>query len=279
MIPKQIGPFFVDDSDSTMQYGYYYLAEMKLPFKDEKRMVRVWLPEDYDFNNPKKKYPVIYFADGQNLVNQKLCAFGCWKLDIVAHDLLINKSLSFIAVGIDSPRDSALRFNELNPPYPPERIKKNNHPYGDQFVNHIADTLRPLINRYFHVKEEKEWTAIAGSSMGGIMAFYAGVTRHDVFGFSLDFSPAFFLYKKATWSSLLESFKIKPENKTRFFLYVGGQGFEKQFMSSTKMTFEYLKSLGFDNNQTTILIDLDEQHNEAAWHKHLEEAVLFWLKQ
>ena len=279
MTPKQIGPFFVDDSDSTMKYGYYYRAEMKLPFADEKRMVRVWLSEDYAFNNPKKKYPVIYFADGQNLVNQKLCAYGCWKLDVVAHDLLINKSLSFIAVGIDSPRDSTLRFNELNPPYPPERVKKNNHPYGDQFVNYIADTLRPLINQYFHAKEEKEWTAIAGSSMGGIMAFYAGVTRSDVFGFSLDFSPAFFLYKEATWNNLLKSFVINAENKTRFFFYVGGEGFEKQFVSSTKMTYEYLKTLGFNEKQVMFLTDLKEKHHEDAWHKYLDKALLFWLLQ
>lgn len=277
MKPNQIGPFSIDNSKTTMQYGFYYRMETKLPFADEKRMVRVWLPEDYDFDNPKKKYPVIYFADGQNLVNQELCAFGCWKLDQVAHQLLANKKVSFIAIGIDCPHDASTRFNELNPPYPPERVKKNNHPYGDQFVNYIADILRPLINKHFYVKEEKEWTAIAGSSMGGIMAFYAGVTRHDVFGFSLDFSPAFFLYKKATWCFLLEQFKIKPENQTRFFFYVGGQGFERQFIGTTKMTYEHLKSLDFDDKQVSLVIDLNEQHNETAWYKYLDQALLFWL--
>ena len=277
MKPQRIGPFSIDDNQTTMQYGSYYRYAAKFPFADDKRMIRVWLPEDYDFNDTEKRYPVIYFADGQNLINENLCAFGCWKLDQIAHNLFLNKSISFIAVGIDSPHDPAQRFNELNPPYPPERVKQNNHPYGDQFVNYVADTLRPLINKHFHTKEEKEFTAIAGSSMGGIMAFYAGVTRNDIFGFSLDFSPAFFLYKKATWSFLLEQFNVKSENQTRFFFYVGGQGFESQFVSSTKMTYEHLKSKGFDENQIALSIDLAEQHNEAAWHKHLKEALLFWL--
>ena len=153
----QIGPFLLDKAKTTMKYGHYYKALLDVPFSKEKRYVRVWLPEDYDFENEQKRFPVIFFADGQNLVNQKLCAFGCWKLDIVAHDLLINKGLSFIAVGIDSPKDSLVRFNELNPPYPPERVKEG-QPYGDQFVNYIADTLKPLIDQYFFTsKRKKMW--------------------------------------------------------------------------------------------------------------------------
>ena len=42
-----------------MQYGYYYCAQMNLPFaKESKRMVRVWLPEDYDFEAHKKLVPM-----------------------------------------------------------------------------------------------------------------------------------------------------------------------------------------------------------------------------
>ena len=83
---NQIGPFVLDKSKTTMKYGHYFKALLDVPFSKEKRYVRVWLPEDYGFDNPKKRYPVIYFSDGQNLVNKKLCAFGCWKLDIVAHE-------------------------------------------------------------------------------------------------------------------------------------------------------------------------------------------------
>lgn len=274
---NQIGPFVLDKTKTTMKYGHYYKALLDVPFSKEKRYVRVWLPEDYDFSNEQKRFPVIYFSDGQNLVNQKLCAFGCWKLDLVAHDLLVNQGLSFIAVGIDSPKDSLVRFNELNPPYPPEKVKEG-HPYGDQFVNYIADILKPLIDQYFYTSKEKTDTAIGGSSMGGIMAFYAGVTRHDTFGFALDFSPAFFLYNKKTWSSLLDSFNISANDIVKHFLYVGGKDFEKRFLNPTKETYHYLKSKGFNEKQIALSIDLNEIHHEDAWHKHLKEALLFWLE-
>ena len=273
---NQIGPFVLDKTKTTMKYGHYYKALLDVPFSKEKRHVRVWLPEDYNFSNEQKRFPVIYFSDGQNLVNQKLCAFGCWKLDLVAHDLLNNNGLSFIAVGIDSPKDSLVRFNELNPPYPPEKVKEG-HPYGDQFVNYIADILKPLIDQYFYTSKEKIDTAIGGSSMGGIMAFYAAATRHDTFGFALDFSPAFFLYNKKTWSSLLDSFNISANDNVKHFLYVGGKDFEKRFLNPTKETYRYLKSKGFNEKQVALSIDLEEMHHEDAWHKHLKEALLFWL--
>ena len=274
---NQIGPFVLDKTKTTMKYGHYYKALLDVPFSKEKRYIRVWLPEDYDFSNEQKRFPVIYFSDGQNLVNQKLCAFGCWKLDLVAHDLLNNNGLSFIAVGIDSPKDSLVRFNELNPPYPPEKVKEG-HPYGDQFVNYIADILKPLIDQYFYTSKEKTDTAIGGSSMGGIMAFYAGVTRSDTFGFALDFSPAFFLFNKKTWSSLLDSFNISANDSVKHFLYVGGKDFEKRFLNPTKETYRYLKSKGFNEKQIALSIDLNEIHHEDAWHKHLKEALLFWLE-
>lgn len=274
---NQIGPFLLDKAKTTMKYGHYYKALLDVPFSKEKRHVRVWLPEDYDFSNEQKRFPVIYFSDGQNLVNQKLCAFGCWKLDLVAHDLLINKGLSFIAVGIDSPKDSLVRFNELNPPYSPERVKEG-QPYGDQFVNYIADTLKPLIDQYFFTSKRKEDVAIGGSSMGGIMAFYAGVSRYDTFGFALNFSPAFFLYHKKTWSSLLESFNTSADKQVKHFFYVGGKDFEKRFLNPTKETYHYLKNKGFNEKQTALSIDLKEIHHEDAWHKHLKEALLFWLE-
>ena len=84
-IPNKIGKFIKDDSETTMEYGYYYKCEMVVPFSNDKRYIRVWLPENYDFNNKDNTFRVMYFSDGQNLVNKYLTAFGDWKLDKVAH--------------------------------------------------------------------------------------------------------------------------------------------------------------------------------------------------
>ena len=275
--PRQIGPFTMDQTRrTTMEYGYYYKAEFTVPFSDLPRTVRVWLPGDYVFGDPEKRFPVIYFSDGQNLVNRYLTAYGDWGLDKVWKEVFDERGISFIAVGIDCPPSENDRSNELTPPFP-SKVKEIDSPMGDLFVNYIADVLRPLINDCFHTLPDKADTAIGGSSMGGIMAFYGGVTRHDVFGFSLDFSPAFLVYSRKKWLELLDGFQIRRENQTKFFFYVGGIDFESHFVPLTEETFRYLKKLGFTDRETAYIRDSRMKHHEDAWHRYLGDALCFWL--
>ena len=88
-VPPEIGPFkWRVVKKTTMKYGYYFDSELELPFAvTKKRHVRVWLPESYEFGDSEKRYPVAYFADGQNLVDRHLSAYGDWHLDRVIHQL------------------------------------------------------------------------------------------------------------------------------------------------------------------------------------------------
>ena len=273
---EKIDPFVVDKDETTMKYGYYYKAKFKVPFSKDERFIRVWIPGDYDFNDQTKRFPVIYFSDGQNLVNKYLTAFDEWYLDEVWHNLWQKDGISFIAVGIDSPSDVKQRANELNPPFVPNKHKWEGTPVGDKYVDFIADVLKPLIDKLFFTKSEKAYTAIAGSSMGGIMAFYGAVRRSDIFGFSLDFSPAFLLYTKKKWLCLLNEFNIIP-NSSRFFFYVGGKGEEKLLVKNTFFTYDYLNKLNFDDKNLALIYDTRMPHHESAWCKYLADGISFWL--
>ena len=277
-IPKRQGAFILDgQKPTTMKYGFYYKAEFAVPFSDEKRTIRVWLPENYDFSDGEKRFPVVYFADGQNLVNRYLTAFGDWGLDKVCHSLLTENGLSFIAVGVDSPSDDLKRACELCPPIRPDRAKDIVKPVGDLFVNFIADTLKPVIDETFNTLPEKPSTAIGGSSMGGIAAFYGGATRNDVFGCALDFSPAFLLYSRKAWKDILDGLSLSIEKGVRHFLYVGGKGFEKKFVSATFFTYKYMMKKGFSHGDVTLIFHSEMIHHEKAWNKYLPDAISFWL--
>ena len=259
---------------STMKYGYLYDAKVKVPFHKEPRFIRVWLPEDYEFNNPNKRFPVIYFSDGQNLVDRYLSAYGEWELDKTAHRLLKKGYPSFIAVGIDCPINPEERMNELNPPYKVDfkhkQVPKN--PYADKYINFIIKELKPLIDSLFHTYKEKECTGIGGSSMGGIMSFYAYITHPEIFGYSLSFSPAFFLYNKKHWYEILDSFNIQSETHGKLFLYSGGYDYETIFLEPTVNTYNYLKKR-LNPNQLQMIVDTRQNHNEKAWAEYLEDAL------
>ena len=285
MIPNNIGKFkrYIG-KPTTMKYGFYYVLDVILPFsKENKRKVRVWLPEDYDFDNPNNRYPVIYFSDGQNLVDKYLSAFGEWELDKTMHSLRKEGVKGCIAVGLDCPKDPLERTKELCPPYKPRKeiirgYEENSDTYANKYVDYIADTLKPLIDKLFYTLPDKEHTGIGGSSMGGIMAFFAYIYRPDIFGFSLSFSPAFFFYKKRDWYRILDQYDINKDKNGKLVLYSGGKDFEKRFLKPTYYTYEYLLKHKFDNDQVLLLIDSNQIHHEAAWAKYLPIALKYWLQ-
>ena len=284
MIPKQIGPFRIDTRKTTMKYGTYYDSIFELPFAvTKKRHVRVYLPENYDFNDPEKRFPVIYFSDGQNLVNKYLSAYGDWELSQTLHRLYKEGYGTCILVGIDCPKNPEERILELNPPHMvhpqyTRGVKIHSFPYGEKYVNFVADKLKPVIDELFYTRPEKEFTGSGGSSMGGAYSFYAYLLRRDVFGFNLVFSPAFFLYKRNDWIKILDTYSIQ-RNDGRIYLYVGGKDSEHVFLKPVLNTYEYLKRRKFDINHLALLVDDQQIHHEGAWAKYSYDALKFWFSK
>ena len=283
IIPNKIGPFIKYKSQkSTMKYGYYYFLNVTLPFsRENRRTIRVWLPSNYDFNNANKRFPVIYMSDGQNLVDRYLSAYGDWKLDKTIERLIKEGNEGLILVGIDCPKDPLERTKELCPPYEPtKKIFKSEGSYfvgsADKYIDYIVNELKPLIDKLFFTDINN--TAIGGSSMGGIMAFFAYIYKPNVFNFSLSFSPAFFFYKKKDWFAILDKYDINPNKNGQLFLYSGGKDFEKMFLKPTIETYEYLLKRRFNNDQLALLVDTNEIHHEDAWAKYAYEALKYWLR-
>ena len=283
LAPKSIGPFTrYLGKPSSMRYGYLYEANLPVPFSKGKRKIHVWLPRDYSFLG-KKKHPVLYMADGQNMVDVYLTRFGDWHLDRVIEKLRQQGYETPILVGIDSPHNSKKRSKELNPPYPTENdSKKIEIPDGiaDIFLGYIVDTLKPLIDSLFISKKGKEDTAIGGSSMGGIMAFYGFLLHPETFGFSLSYSVPFFFYKEATWKKILLEFDPSPRKNGKLALYVGGKGFEKMFAPGSIKMEEFLrKHYGFDEDHLEFTYDPEAEHQEEYWSKNAVSSLAFWLKK
>ncbi len=281
-VPPKIGPFsWRVPKKTTMKYGYYFDSVMELPFAVTKeRHVRVWLPDSYDFQGGEKRYPVVYFADGQNLVDRHLSAYGDWHLDKVIHALAKEGYEEPILVGIDCPINPKERSNELNPPYKVRyrRARKEvSNPYGDKYVNYVADELKPLIDSLFRTLPGKETTAIAGSSMGGIMAFWGFLSRPEIFGCGLSFSPPFFFYSKRDLKRICRENGLNSAKNGKLFLYVGGKDFEAVFTKKVIWMYEYIASSGFGSKSVSFALDRNEIHHEEAWYKYSYPAFRFFL--
>jgi len=278
---NKINPFSLYEAKpSTVRYGKVYVAKVKIdvPF-EKKRMVRLYIPEDY---NPSNKYPVLYMSDGQNLVDKYTSAFGDWKLDLRMHELIKKGYPSFIIVGIDCPKNPTHRMLE----YSFSNISFNSNvsksiegkvdskPYGDQFLAYLVKRIKPIVDSYFSTSEI---SAIGGSSMGGLFALNGYITYPDVFSFCLSFSPAFQIYPRKQLINYLEQNSSHINMKGKIFFYTGAMGFEKQFFSPTISMHRYFQKIGYDPSRLALIVDTRMPHHEDAWSHYFNDAIQFWL--
>lgn len=279
------GPFkLYEKKPNAISYGSLYTCKLKIPGVPESlRTARVWLPEGYDPLNKKKRYPVIYMCDGQNLVDRYTSAYGEWNIDVRVHELMKDGFPGLIVVGTDCPVVVDNRTSEYCPPIKPDRKvpapadHTTNHPYGEKYASYVMNKLKPLVDRNFNTDPSKKATGVGGSSMGGIMAFYLGCEYHDKVGFSLCFSPAFLLYSYAKLKEGLAKWNPDPKDYGKFFFYTGGTDFEANFVKSTFLVHNALKEKGFPNEQIELLYDANEIHHEKAWSIYFPLAISYLL--
>jgi predicted alpha/beta superfamily hydrolase len=228
---------------------------------------RIWiyLPEGYE--NNKKHYPVMYMQNGQSLFDKFTSAFGDeWGIDECMDSLIAKGKPACIIVGIDNGAKAPI--NEYNP-YEFTSLKnsaasKGFIPQVNEYINFLAKTLKPFIDKKYRTLPTKENTIIAGASMGGLITYYAALTYPEVFGKAGVFSPAFWAAPEI--KALTDSIAKKLSGK--FFFYIGGKE-EETYVEDMNVVAEKLGS----NSNTMIytVIDADGKHEEKAWGKWFAE--------
>lgn len=283
MVPKTLGLFkLYNKRPNTISKGghvYTYNIFFDIPNEYKLRTIRVYLPSTYEFDNPNKRFKVIYMCDGQNCVDHYTSAYGEWMMDETIESRVKRNLEVPIVVGFDCPNEEFTRIQEMTPISDGMSYFKNKEGicYGEIYGEFFIKNIKPLIDETFYTLPDYEHTAFGGSSMGGLTAFYMGNKYKDVISFSLCFSPAFLAYKYDSLRQNLKKYDLNPNNRGRFYFYVGGVGFESRFIRSTFLVYNYLKKIGFDNNQVKLVFDSNEIHHEKAWAKYVEDAFNYWL--
>lgn len=234
-----------------------------MPQLNRYRRVWLYLPPNYLSSN--KKYPVLYMHDGQNLFDKFTSGYGEWGIDECMDSLLAKGKQATIIVGIDN--GGTTRMNEYNPyefTWQDSSAAKTFSPEGEAYIDFITQTLKPFIDKNYRTLLSKENTIIAGSSMGGVISYYAVLKYPEVYGKAGIFSPAF-------WTApLLKEFtdSVSKKVNAKFFFYMGGQEGERNIQLMNEMA-EKLAT----NSNTMIYSVVDEtgKHNEAAWRKWFAE--------
>ena len=141
------------------------------------REVTAYLPPGYDAD--ARTYPVMFMHDGQNLWDDHHCCFGHtgWELDVLLDaEIAAHKVAPIIVIGAAS------------------TVARNNQ-YGlddtqtEQFIDFQVHQLQP--HALAHVRGDGGKLAIAGSSLGGLMAMELALRFPETYGAAASLSGAF----------------------------------------------------------------------------------------
>lgn len=255
--PSQIKKHTASKNVSPITDSFY------IPQLARYRRISVYLPLNY--GSTKTHYPVIYMHDGQNLFDEYTAPFGEWGIDEALDTLQKQTGKNAIVVAIDHANEK--RTNEYNF----ENNKKYGAAEGKQYIDFLALTLKPFIDKKYRTKANGSHTAIAGSSLGGLISTYAVCRYPKTFGTAGIFSPAFWI------APSIDSLTKTASKKTasRFWFYAGEKESSDMVndMKQVKNNIEKNKK-----NEVFYTVDKTGAHNEQTWRKWFPSFYLWWFR-
>ena len=237
--------------------------EIEAPQLDTVRKIWIYLPENY--KNSDKKYPVIYMHDAQNLFDAETSYVGEWNVDEVMDGLKDSQS---IIVGIEHGGEE--RINELTP-YPNEEYGGGN---ADAYLSFIRYTLKPHIDVTYRTLPEKENTGIFGSSLGGLVSFYAAFKYPETFSKIGVFSPSFWF--SDTIYEMVKSSELPVNQK---FYILAGTNESADLVSEVKRMQKLLLDKGLSSENIMLQLVEGGEHNEELWRSNFRNAYLWLMSQ
>jgi predicted alpha/beta superfamily hydrolase len=232
------------------------------------RTVRVYLPPAY-LENSGQRFPVVYMQDGQNLFDDSI-AFGgvSWNgagaMDQGARDGSIHEA---IVVGVDA---TANRIGEYTPVADPQDGGGD----ADAYLSFLVNEIKPWVDATWRTLPGRESTAIAGSSLGGLVSAYAGVSHPDVFGLVGVFSPS--TWWDNNWIiGAVQGTKGAAVQPLRVYVDSGDSGPSNDDKPQTALLAQAYQGLG--TMQVKYLVQPGGQHSETYWRQRLPGALAFLL--
>lgn len=267
-------------------YNYWPAVSVSAPRKEVRsigssfplitaRDAVIILPRGYN-DHPDKRYPVMYFQDGQNITNGvDVYGNGSWKADTTAErETAGGRMREVILVGVYN--NAAQRRADYNPPG--DTYVGQEPGRADQYLNFLVHNVRPTIDTHYRTLNDPRNTLIGGSSMGGICSLYAA-TDTNVFGAVMAMSPS--VGRAPNYRDALPG---KPKRPVRIYMDTGnseglvGDDPKVDYWDQPWTACDHLSFAGYTHNEDFLMrIGCGHGHNETAWRERLPNAFRFLL--
>ena len=241
------------------------------------REIRVWLPPGYE--KGEARYPVIYFHDGQNVFRPG-GPFGCWFAeDAAAEEMKAGRMREAIMVAIPN-NEADMGKARVTEYQPPSDVNPRDPSRGkgicDRYARFLLGRVKPAVDAKYRTLPDRENTAVAGASMGGLVSLWVGLNT-DAFGAVGVFSPAFWTSPNFT-KSVMEGSK---KDGLRMYMDMGTEekgNLSGDYWKDALAVRDALLKQGYVEGQDFLWNPGEgDEHNEKAWAKRLPAALRFLL--
>ncbi|MEM9857118.1 MAG: alpha/beta hydrolase-fold protein [Bacteroidota bacterium] len=238
--------------------------DYEIPQLGKHRRISALLP--YNYESTTQSYPVLYMQDGQNLFNPH-APFGDWAIDQSLSKLAFEGLSDIIVIAIDHGEEE--RINE----YLPFSNTRFGESQGELYVQFLLNTLKPYVDKNFRVKTDRLSTGIGGSSLGGLISLYAGLTQPDYFARLMVFSPSLWI------SPMINQYgaNYSPSSPAYLYLYAGAKESKYHIRNVELFKASLLRHKpSYPNVNFRLSINENGEHAERYWADEFPKA-LKWL--
>jgi len=263
------------EKKSTATGDIHYHGEFASKILGNERQLIVWLPPGYE-DEKDRRYPVLYMHDGQNVFDVATSFAGEWRADETAAKLIADKKIEpIIMVGIENA--GSKRMSEYTPTVDPT-LNQGGH--AEDYAKFLIEEVKPFIDHRYRTQSDREHTAVAGSSLGGLVSLYLIEKHGDVFSKCAAISPTL------NWDNrqLLHQIEADKSWTTRgpliIWLDMGtaeGTGDDPaRSVDAARAMADVLRKTGLVENKEFAFKEFNgAAHNEAAWAARFDQVLMF----
>jgi len=237
-------------------------------FLRNQRSLVVYLPPGYH-EQPQRRFPVLYLHDGQNLFDGSTSFIQGqdWHVGQTADAEIHHGNVEpLVIVGIYNMGKA--RIGE----YTPTKAPKLGGGRADRYGKFLFEEVMPFIHREYRAEGGAQRTGIGGSSLGGLVSLYLGLSRSDVFGKIAALSPSVWWHYR-----VIHTFaeQMAVHLRPRIWLDIGTRE-GPRIVEDVEKYRDILLSRGWRLNQDLHYERVEgAEHNEAAWSRRVGPFLRF----
>lgn len=243
--------------------------EFRSKILGNRRDVLVYLPRGYR-RWSRKRYPVLYLHDGQNVFDAATAFNGVeWGVDETAQRLIRSNLIEpLIIVAVANTGEE--RVHEYAPTRGKFDKRRRSKGLLKNYGQFLTEELKPFIDRKYRTLRGPESTGLGGSSLGGLATLALGLWYPKFFSRLAVLSPSVW-WDECVIYGMVESLQDKLPLKIWLDTGTHEEGWQR-----TRMLRDLLVEKGWHLNDDLEYTEIEgADHSEGAWAMRVDPVLRF----